>query len=111
MQGDCGIKPIKLEVARSTTELDIQGIEVDWQTARALARDGDIGNISVTNPRACTHADRGVREEIMDHTFDRLWGISPWELDGCPDERGVRTRDPIPLRRPATEGAGGAPFG
>ena len=70
-------KPIKLEVARSSKELDIQGIEVDWNVARRGAREGDIGNISTANPRADTHADRGIREEVMDHTFDRLWGISP----------------------------------
>ena len=93
-------KPIKLEAARSSKEMDIQGIEVDWSVARQGAREGDIGNISTANPRASSHADQGIREEIMDHHFDRLWEISPWELEGCPNEQGIRTREPIPLRRP-----------
>ena len=70
-------KRIKLEVARSSKELDIQGIEVDWGVAWEGAQAGTAGNMSVLAPRACTHQDRGVRDQILDHTFDRLWNISP----------------------------------
>ena len=68
-----------MEVARSSKEFDIQGIEVDWGVAwdDVSANPPREGNMSVLAPRVCTHGEQGVRDIILEHTFDRLWNISP----------------------------------
>ena len=65
-------KTIYLEVAPSTKEFDIQGIEVDWgvEWDHMTANPPRGGNMSVTAPRVCTHGELDCRDQIMEHTRD-----------------------------------------
>ena len=87
-----------------TKEFDIEGLEGAWNRHWAELDVGRRGALSVVAPRVCTHDSKGVQESILQHRFDRMWQISPWEIEGKPGPDGK-------LAEPSREREFGAPAG
>ena len=77
-----------MRVDDCTKEFDIKGLEGAWNKHWTELDAGRRGVLSVVAPRVCTHDSKGVRESILQHSFDRMWQISPWEIEGKPGSDG-----------------------
>ena len=83
-------KDISMHIDKSTREFDIVNLEEEMKRSHEATSQGNPWSVEVIFPRVYTGADGEMRTEIMKHTNDRWWMVSPWEIHGKPDRFGTR---------------------